>query len=84
MLSRLEIESAYEQYKGMMMSYILERISCFETAEDLVQDVFANAIEKRDSINSGTLKAFLIKSLSNALKDYHKKSKELLILDITS
>ena len=82
MINNHDIEAAYVNYKNMMMSHAIDQIGDLMTSEDIVQDVFVRVIEKKDEVEGATIKAFIMKLLSDTIKDYQKKSKEVLILDL--
>jgi len=70
-----ELEIIIEQHQNQLLSFAFYRIGLFEDAQDIVQDVFLKLYENLRFLEPKNLKTYLLKSISNACADYHRKNK---------
>lgn len=70
--SELElVEQLFRQYYKMLCVYAFRFVSDWDTAEDIVQDVFVSLWNKRDAVElEGAVKAYLFKSVYNKSLNY--------------
>ena len=69
-------EQVYSLYAGSLLLFANSVLGDFDTAKDIVQDVFLIIWEKRNFLYiTSSLKAYLYKSVRNACLDYIKHQK---------
>ena len=70
-----ELEIIIEQHQNRLLSFAFYRIGLYEEAQDIVQDVFLKLYENLRFLETKNLKTYLLKSISNACADYHRKNR---------
>jgi RNA polymerase sigma-70 factor (ECF subfamily) len=69
-----ELESIIEEYQNQLFSFAFFRVGSYDTAQDIVQDVFLKFFQNKKTLSSvKNVKTYLLKSISNACVDYIKK-----------
>ena len=77
-----ELESIIVREQDMLFRFAYMRIGRREDAEDIVQDVFLKLFRSSESLGSvRNIKHYLIRSISNACKDFHRRQQNILPLE---
>lgn len=78
-----ELESIIEEYQNQLFSFAFFRVGSYDTAQDIVQDVFLKFFQNKKAVKSiKNVKTYLFKSISNACVDYQRKYGKIKIIDI--
>jgi RNA polymerase sigma-70 factor (ECF subfamily) len=72
-IKKEDFEHIIDEYQDRMFSFAFFRTGSYESAQDLVQDLFVRLDENREQYEVDNLKAYLFKSLLNACMDYKRK-----------
>ena len=76
-----ELESIIVREQDMLFRFAYMRVGRRADAEDIVQDVFLKLFRSSESLTSvRNVKHYLIRSISNACKDFHRRKQDILPL----
>ena len=77
-----ELESVIVREQDMLFRFAYMRVGSRADAEDIVQDVFLKLFRSSESLSSvRNVKHYLIRSISNACKDFHRRKQDILPLE---
>lgn len=77
-----ELESIIVREQDMLFRFAYMRVGRRADAEDIVQDVFLKLFRSSESLTSvRNVKHYLIRSISNACKDFHRRKQDILPLE---
>ena len=77
-----ELESVIVREQDMLFRFAYMRVGRRADAEDIVQDVFLKLFRSSESLSSvRNVKHYLIRSISNACKDFHRRKQDILSLE---
>lgn len=77
-----ELESIIVRGQDTLFRFAYMRVGRRADAEDIVQDVFLKLFRSSESLSSVlNVKHYLIRSISNACKDFHRKKQDTLPLE---
>ena len=77
-----ELESIIVREQDMLFRFAYMRVGRRADAEDIVQDVFLKLLRSSESLSSvRNVKHYLIRSISNACKDFHRRKQDILPLE---
>ena len=77
-----ELESIIVREQDMLFRFAYMRVGRRADAEDIVQDVFLKLFRSSESLSSvRNVKHYLIRSISNACKDFHRRKQDILPLE---
>jgi len=77
-----ELESIIGREQDMLFRFAYMRVGRRADAEDIVQDVFLKLFRSSESLSSvRNVKHYLIRSISNACKDFHRRKQDILPLE---
>ena len=77
-----ELESVIVREQDMLFRFAYMRVGRRTDAEDIVQDVFLKLFRSSESLSSvRNVKHYLIRSISNACKDFHRRKQDILPLE---
>ena len=77
-----ELESIIVREQDMLFRFAYMRVGRRTDAEDIVQDVFLKLFRSSESLSSvRNVKHYLIRSISNACKDFHRRKQDILPLE---
>ena len=77
-----ELESIIVREQDMLFRFAYMRVGRRADAEDIVQDVFLKLFRSSESLKSvRNVKHYLIRSISNACKDFHRRKQDILPLE---
>ena len=77
-----ELESIIVREQDMLFRFAYMRVGRRADAEDIVQDVFLKLLRSSESLSSvQNVKHYLIRSISNACKDFHRRKQDILPLE---
>ena len=77
-----ELEGIIVREQDMLFRFAYMRIGRRADAEDIVQDVFLKLFRSSESLRTvRNIKHYLIRSISNACKDFHRRQHNLLPLE---
>ena len=77
-----ELESIIVREQDMLFRFAYMRVGRRADAEDIVQDVFLKLFHSSESLSSvRNVKHYLIRSISNACKDFHRRKQDILPLE---
>ena len=77
-----ELESTIVREQDMLFRFAYMRVGRRADAEDIVQDVFLKLFRSSESLTSvRNVKHYLIRSISNACKDFHRRKQDILPLE---
>lgn len=77
-----ELESIIVREQDMLFRFAYMRVGRRADAEDIVQDVFLKLFRSSESLSSvRNVKHYLIRSISNACRDFHRRSQDTLPLE---
>ena len=77
-----ELESIIVRELDMLFRFAYMRVGRRADAEDIVQDVFLKLFRSSESLSSvRNVKHYLIRSISNACKDFHRIKQDILPLE---
>ena len=77
-----ELESIIVREQDMLFLFAYMRVGSRADAEDIVQDVFLKLFRSSESLSSvRNVKHYLIRSISNACKDFHRRKQDILPLE---
>ena len=77
-----ELESVIVRKQDMLFRFAYMRVGSRADAEDIVQDVFLKLFCSSESLSSvRNVKHYLIRSISNACKDFHRRKQDILPLE---
>lgn len=83
MATKKEYVQAYDEYNDALFRHAVIRVSNRDVAIDLVQDSFVKTWEYIQNGNQvRNLRAFLYRTLNNAIIDYYRKSKSYSLDEI--
>jgi RNA polymerase sigma-70 factor (ECF subfamily) len=78
-----ELESIIEEYQNQLFSFAFFRVGSYDTAKDIVQDVFLKFVQnKKYLLSVENMKTYLLKSISNACVDYKRKYGKIKMMSI--
>lgn len=81
--SRRAFDAIYSAYARQMLWYCLKHVSRQEDAEEIVNDCFVRLWKNRHSIKeSVNVKAYLFKSVRNAVVDYYRHQAFSIVTDL--
>ena len=77
-----ELESIIVREQDMLFRFAYMRVGRRADAEDIVQDIFLKLFRSSESLSSvRNVKHYLIRSISNACKDFHRRKQDILPLE---
>ena len=77
-----ELESIIVREQDMLFRFAYMRVGSRADAEDIVQDVFLKLFRSSENLSSvRNVKHYLIRSISNACKDFHRSKQDILPLE---
>ena len=77
-----ELESIIVREQDMLFRFAYMRVGRRADAEDIVQDVFLKLFRSSESLRTvRNIKHYLIRSISNACKDFHRRKQDILPLE---
>ena len=77
-----ELESVIVREQDMLFRFAYMRVGSREDAEDIVQDVFLKLFRSSENLKSvRNVKHYLIRSISNACRDFHRRRQDTLPLE---
>ena len=77
-----ELESIIVREQDMLFRFAYMRVGRRTDAEDIVQDVFLKLFRSSESLKSvRNVKHYLIRSISNACRDFHRRKQDILPLE---
>ena len=77
-----ELESIIVREQDMLFRFAYMRVGRRADAEDIVQDVFLKLFRSSESLSSvRNVKHYLIRSISNACRDFHRRKQDILPLE---
>ena len=77
-----ELERLIVKEQDMLFRFAYMRVGSRADAEDIVQDVFLKLFRSSENLSSvRKIKHYLIRSISNACRDFHRRKKENLPLE---
>ena len=77
-----ELESVIVREQDMLFRFAYMRVGSRADAEDIVQDVFLKLFRSSENLKSvRNVKHYLIRSISNACKDFHRRKQDILPLE---
>ena len=77
-----ELEGIIVREQDMLFRFAYMRVGRRADAEDIVQDVFLKLFRSSESLSSvRNVKHYLIRSISNACKDFHRRKQDILPLE---
>ena len=77
-----ELESIIVREQDMLFRFAYMRVGRRADAEDIVQDVFLKLFRSSESLSSvRNVKHYLIRSISNTCKDFHRRKQDILPLE---
>ena len=77
-----ELEGIIVREQDMLFRFAYMRVGRRADAEDIVQDVFLKLFRSSESLTSvRNVKHYLIRSISNACKDFHRRKQDILPLE---
>ena len=77
-----ELESVIVREQDMLFRFAYMRVGSREDAEDIVQDVFLKLFRSSENLKSvRNVKHYLIRSISNAYRDFHRRRQDTLPLE---
>ena len=77
-----ELESVIVREQDMLFRFAYMRVGSRADAEDIVQDVFLKFFRSSEGLGSvRNVKHYLIRFLSNACKDFHRRKQDNLPLE---
>ena len=77
-----ELESIIVREQDMLFRFAYMRVGRRADAEDIVQDVFLKLFRSSESLKSvRNVKHYLIRSISNACRDFHRRKQDILPLE---
>ena len=77
-----ELESIIVREQDMLFRFAYMRVGRRADAEDIVQDVFLKLFRSSENQKSvRNVKHYLIRSISNACKDFHRRKQDILPLE---
>ena len=77
-----ELESIIVREQDMLFRFAYMRVGRRADAEDIVQDVFLKLFRSSENLKSvRNVKHYLIRSISNACKDFHRRRQDILPLE---
>lgn len=77
-----ELESIIVREQDMLFRFAYMRVGRRADAEDIVQDVFLKLFRSSESLTSvRNVKHYLMRSISNACKDFHRRKQDILPLE---
>ena len=86
--SPAEAESLIEQHRHELYSFLVRRVNCNETANDLLQDTFFRLINVKTAQPIQNPRAFIYRIASNLATDYLRRQKndtaELSDIEVTN
>lgn len=72
-MDKIEFKKIFDEYFDNIRSYIYYRCTDEETASDLAQEVFMRIWEKRDRLNSDSLKPLLYKIAHDLVVSHYRR-----------
>ncbi|WP_305908062.1 sigma-70 family RNA polymerase sigma factor [Methylomarinum sp. Ch1-1] len=76
-----EAEALIEKYRKELHSFLLRRVACAETANDLLQDVFLRLVNLKSSEPILNPRAFVYRIAANLATDHLRKHRDTVDLD---
>ena len=77
-----ELESIIVREQDMLFRFAYMRVGRRADAEDIVQDVFLKLFRSSENLKSvRNVKHYLIRSISNACNDFHRRKQDILPLE---
>ena len=77
-----ELEGIIVREQDMLFRFAYMRVGLRADAEDIVQDVFLKLFRSSESLRTvRNIKHYLIRSISNACKDFHRRQHNILPLE---
>ena len=77
-----ELESVIVREQDMLFRFAYMRVGSRADAEDIVQDVFLKLFRSSENLKSvRNVKHYLIRSISNACRDFHRRRQDTLPLE---
>lgn len=73
-LSVLSASELVQQYRDELVSYLIQRNHCPETAADIIQDAFMKLASHQSDTEINNPRAFLYRVVSNLSIDYHRSN----------
>lgn len=67
------IETAFTQYRLMLVHYVNARVEDYDLAEDIVQDAFLRVLEMEVGVHEASVKSLLFTACRNLVFDYLRR-----------
>ena len=78
-----QLERIIDEHQQLLFSFAFFRVGSYEVAQDIVQDVFIKFYENSRHLSAASnVKAYLLKTVSNACIDYFRKYGKIQFVDI--
>ena len=78
-----QLERIIDEHQQQLFSFAFFRVGSYEVAQDIVQDVFIKLYENIQHLSAANnVKAYLLKTISNACTDYIRKNVKIQFVDV--
>ena len=78
-----QLERIIDEHQQQLFSFAFFRVGSYEVAQDIVQDVFIKFYENSRRLSAANnVKAYLLKTISNACTDYVRKNGKIQFVAI--
>ena len=78
-----QLERIIDEHQQQLFSFAFFRVGSYEVAQDIVQDVFIRFYENSRHLSAANnVKAYLLKTISNACTDYLRKNGKIQFVAI--
>jgi len=78
-----QLERIIDEHQQQLFSFAFFRVGSYEVAQDIVQDVFIKLYENIQHLSAANnVKAYLLKTISNACTDYIRKNGKIQFVDV--
>ncbi len=78
-----QLERIIDEHQQQLFSFAFFRVGSYEVAQDIVQEVFIKFYEKSRYLSAANnVKAYLLKTVSNACIDFIRKNGKIQFVDI--
>jgi len=78
-----QLERIIDEHQQQLFSFAFFRVGSYEVAQDIVQEVFIRFYENSNRLSAANnVKAYLLKTISNACTDYLRKNGKIQFVTI--
>ena len=78
-----QLERIIDEHQQQLFAFAFFRVGSYEVAQDIVQDVFIRFYENSRHLSAANnVKAYLLKTISNACTDYLRKNRKIQFVAI--